>query len=560
MSTMMTIPRINPLLLKGLRARVRLKHALSWGVVTLTVTAFVALMTYMTMTEQELASPQDAAKSVLLGIVIIQAIVLMMFGTGAVASGVASEREEGLLDYVRMTPMSPTSKILGYLFGLPAREYMLFALTMPFVVVAAIIGEFSVLTLLHFYAVFFTSVWVYHMTGMVAGVISHKPRLASMMSMGLVVVLYFALPNLSLVGITFFEFLTIRPTLFGLLWQELPESMRGPAAASGIDSFRDVPFFSGMAHPTLYTLLVQGFMLAVMFSVVHRRWRDQASHTFSKAGALATFAGVLVFLLGSVWAIVVNDEAYRQVFGAMSGGMGGGRNPETVELLLIIAVMIVGATFLLLVSSTTPSRHTAVEGWRRARKLGRSRIGLNADGASSLPLTLAMVLLTLGGGALVLWLVGRQGEYYARGPSAGSMLVMAFGIVGIALFVQGMRERLGFLVFGVAAFLFWMIPFFAMMIMMAAFDAYVAGAYVGLACPPVLLVFSIGQMLETTTPLAGPAPDYLPPSLASSAGAITLVGAIGYAIAGALAQVARAANWRSVRSGAGGTLSRPEAM
>lgn len=541
--------QINPLLLKGARSRVRLKHLLSWGVVTITITAFVSLMTYMTMTEQELASPQDAAKAVLPGIIVIQSILLMMFGTGAVASGVSAERDEGLLDYVRMTPMSPTSKIIGYLFGLPAREYVLFAITLPFVVVAVVVSGFSVLTLLHFYAVFFTSVWIYHMTGMVAGVVSKKPRMASMMSMGLVAVLYFALPNLSRVGITFFEFITIRPVFFGLLQQELPESMRSQAEATGIDSFRDVPLYWGMVHPTLYTLMVQGFMLAVMFSVVHRRWRDQAAHVFSKLGALLVYVGVLVFLIGSVSAIVVNDDAYRQIFGAFGGAIGAGRSPESLELLLIIALMIMGGAYLLLISCVTPSRHTAAAGFRRAHKLGRAGLGANADAASSLPLALLMTLVTLAAGAFVLWLVGREGDYYQGGPSAGSAAVLAVSIAGVALFIQGVRERAGYLVFGVSMFLLWMIPFFAMMIMYAAFEAFVPGSYIGLPCPPVLLVFAIGQMLETTTPLSGASPDYLPEPMAAYAASITLVGGVGYALAALLAQGVRHRSWRSLRRG-----------
>ena len=549
MSTVVERTLHNPLLIKGLRARTRVKHLLSWGIVTLTITAFVALMIFTTITEREMASTQDAAKAVLPGIIVIQAIILMMSGTGAVASGVAGEREEGLLDYVRMTPMSPTSKILGYLFGLPAREYVLFFLTMPFLIAAAILADFNPLTLLHFYAVFFTSVWLYHLTGMVAGMVSEKPRLASMMAMGLVVVLYFVLPNLSRLGITFFEFLTIRPTFYGLLQQEMPEHLRATAEQSGIDSFRDVPFFTGVVHPTLYTVLVQGFMLAVMFSVVHRRWRDQACHLFSKLGALLAFAGVLVFVLGSVWAVLVSDEAYDQVFGAMQRVAFGQREPQTLEVLLIVALMIVGGTFILLVACATPSRHTAVEGWRRARKVGRARIGANTDGASSLPITLVMIALTLGAGWLVLWLVGREELYYRRGPSLASIGLLALSVIGVALFVQGLRERFDIRVFGVAIFVLWMIPFFAMMIMFSAFNAFVPGSFAGLPCPPALFVFSIGHMLETTVPLEGRSPQYLPPEIEQSGGAISAAGAIGYALAAALVQALRARHWRAVRRG-----------
>jgi len=161
---------VNPIWQKSLRSRLRVRHMLSWGVVTLTITAFVFLITYTTMTEQEMASGQDAAKATIPGVIVIQGILLMAFGSGAVSSGIATERDKGLVDYQRMTPMSPTAKILGYMFGLPAREYFLFALPLPFVAIAVAISDFSLLALGHFYLVFFTSVWVYHMTALVAGI------------------------------------------------------------------------------------------------------------------------------------------------------------------------------------------------------------------------------------------------------------------------------------------------------------------------------------------------------------------------------------------------------
>ena len=43
-----------------------------------------------------------------------------------------AERDEGVIDYQRLIPMSPLSKVLGYLFGLPVREYVMFLATLPF--------------------------------------------------------------------------------------------------------------------------------------------------------------------------------------------------------------------------------------------------------------------------------------------------------------------------------------------------------------------------------------------------------------------------------------------
>lgn len=533
--------RVNPIWQKSARSRLRSRHLLSWGVVTVTVSLFVAMLIYMTMTEQEMAPPRDAAKAVLPAIIVIQAVLLMMFGTGVVAAGVSQERDEGLIDYQRMTPMSPTAKILGYLFGLPVREYALFALTLPLVAAAAWMSGFSLLTLAHFYLVFFTSVWVYHLTAMAAGMISPKPRLAQMLSVGLVVVLYFVLPNLSRVGITFFEFLTIRPTFFGLLQQELPEHMRAPAEASGIDSFRAVPFFGGSLHPTVYSLLVQGFLMATMFVMVHRKWRNPSHHILSKAGALAAFVGIAVFVLASVWAVVVQDEAYRRIFAAFDESWHNGvRQPESLEVMLVLYTGIVGAAFFALVTAVTGSRDSVLEGWRRAGKLGAGRLPWNGDAASSLPVALAMLAAALGGGLLLMGPVRASGAYFVEGPSAESMAVLLAAAVGSALFVQGLREWLSLRVFSLAVFLLWVVPFFAMAILFAAFEAWELGSYVGLPCPPVLLFFSLAELLGSTTRPPGVTAEFAPPELVAYTGPASVTGASAYLAAGVALQVVRA--------------------
>lgn len=491
---------INPLWVKGLRSRCRLKHLLTWGVIWITLATFVFLITYTTLIEQSEATRADAAKAALPGILIIQAIILMIFGTGAVATGVSQERDEGLLDYVRMTPMTPTAKLVGYLFGLPAREYVLFAFTMPLVLLIVALSGFSLLTLGHFYLVFFTSVLVYHMTALVVGTVAPRPRLASMTSMGIVVVLYFALPNLSRMGITFFEFLTIRPTFFGLIQQELPESLRAQAESSGIDTFRPVPFFEGVVQPTAFTLLVQGFLIAVMFSIVHRKWRDQANHLFSKIGGLLSFTGVLVFTVGSVWSVIAQEDAYARLFAPLEEYTEHGRFPETLFILLMTGLMIVSAAFVFLVCSITPSRSRTLIGLRRADKLGLRGIHPAADAASSLPVTLVMIALTLGAGVMLMRLTQHHADYYLAGPTLAATLPLVLLIISIALFVQGVAESTSLRVFGVAAFLVWMIPCFAMIILFAAFERFEEGLYVGQPFPPASVGFAIAWMLESTTP------------------------------------------------------------
>jgi len=536
---------VNPLWTRGLRSRVRLPHLLSWGLVVFTVATFVAMTAFMTMTQRGIASTEEAAKAVLPGLIIIQGIILMMMGTSAVAGGIARERDEGLLDYVRMTPMSPTARIIGYLFGLPMREYVLFAITLPLVIAAVVVSGFSLVTLGHFYLVFFVSVWVYHMTAMVAGMVAPNPRTATMVAVGVVVVLYLVLPGLSQIGLTFFEYLTVRPTFFGLVSQELPEAARSPGALARIDRFQEVPIFGTTIHPTLYTLLVQLFALATMFAIVHRRWRRETSHLLSKAGAMVVFVGITGFLLASVWAIIVQDDAYASVFARYPTIAGSGRSLLSLAILLLISTSLIGIAYALLITIITPDRTTIQEGWRRARKLGRESLDFNSDAATGLPAASVMIATLLSAGAVILWLAAQSGEYFAQAPSALSMVLVVSTMLGIALFVQGLRERCGLRVYGVVLFIVWLVPFFAAIIMFAAFDAYLAGSYVALPFPPTSFAVTLSHLLESTIVVDSEGGSasvldrslLLPPELIADAPKLATTTAIGSLGAGMLMQV-----------------------
>lgn len=184
----------NPIVVQHCRMRLRPLPALSWSLVVLTCVAFIFALTYYSLTERGSFDPVEAAKAVLLPLIVVQGVLLMGMGTSAVATGIARERDQRLLDYHRMSPMSPLAKIVGYLFGLPSREYLLFGLTLPFVGYAVWQAGVPASKVLHFYTVFFSSVWLYHMTGLMAGMVSRKAWQSSFISLGLVAGLYLVLP------------------------------------------------------------------------------------------------------------------------------------------------------------------------------------------------------------------------------------------------------------------------------------------------------------------------------------------------------------------------------
>ena len=94
-----------------------------------------------------ISMPVNGAREAFTVLLVLQGFFLMFLGTGRVASVTAEEKEAGLLDYQRMTPMNPFSKILGYLFGLPAREYFMFLITLPFLLHCMVVGKIPLLNL-----------------------------------------------------------------------------------------------------------------------------------------------------------------------------------------------------------------------------------------------------------------------------------------------------------------------------------------------------------------------------------------------------------------------------
>lgn len=532
--------KVNPIIVKSARARMRPKHLISWGLIVFTVTAFVSAIVYAVQIDEMNATPEQAARMTLLPVLIIQAVLLMLVGTGVVASGVAQEREDGLLDYQRLTPMTATSKLLGYLFGLQAREYALFALTIPFVLFGVIRGGFPLGTVLHFYVIFFSSVLVYHMTGIVAGMVSKRPRQAGYFAQGMVLILYFVLPNLSHIGFTFFEFLTIRPALFGLITAEI-ERAGGDAefisrtGLTALDSFRDMPFYGMMLRPALYTLMVQGLLLTTLWTVAHRRLRDDSALLFSKAFSIAFIAGVAVFTLGSMWPLLTDDTQLRALLRHFEGGRAADAEEAHDDVMmgmtvviLCVGVAVMTLTGMLCAACATPDAHRQERGARRAARHGLRRVPVLSDGASAFPAGLVWAGLAAGVygvGAALAWRGGR----FMEEPSLVAVCMPGVFVVSLLVFLQAGYERFGARATFVSIFLLWMIPAFGAILLGVIIESETLSMYVASPFPPAamasqgLYVFSSGLPAEQVGEMGSDLTEHLPSLAALPAVGYTLL-------------------------------------
>ena len=465
----------------GVRRKLRRKNMLFSGAISLSVSAFIYLIVFWTSTEREFTNATEAAKLAFLPIFAFQAFVLMFLGTGALASGIAEEKEQGLLDYQRMTPMQVNDKIIGYLFGLPVREYFMFAITVPFVGFATIAGGISIWKVLQLYIAFFTSVWLYHLAGMAAGMVAKHPRRASTLARVTVVLLYVLLPQLAHLGITFLGYFTVVPTFRFLLASELEGNV---AAAQLAGSTGDgVPFFGTVLSPTLFTLLAQGILLVAFYGIVHRKWRRETFHSFSKKGAIVFFAAVQFLLCGSIWPLLKNKANAAAMVEALSRAGAGFR----VFVLLAFFLLLSFSVACLLIHICTPSRHEYLRGIRRVIKKGLRGLPWFWDEASGLKMGCvfaATILL-----AFALLLTGLQtGEFNFKFDLIRAGLVVSYvGLVVIC--VQRLREWLSFQAFIACIGVVWVLPLLVAAIMLSAFSMVVGAAYVASPNPIIGILF-----------------------------------------------------------------------
>ena len=501
----------NPILVACARARLRPRMVLGWAVVSLVFTAFVFLVVYFPLRYRtQGVSAEDALKATLPSLIIVQGVLLMLLGTTSVSAGIAQERESGNIAYQRMTPMTPTAKIIGYLFGLAAREYVLFALTLPFVAYVVVVGGVGIVSLLHFYAVFFTSVWMYHLVGLLAGMVASKPRNAIMLSSRMVFALYFVLPQFASLGFAFLEYLTVRPTFYRIVLDELRSSVAPTLRWEDIEGLvqhytRPVAFFHWRVHPTLFTLALEGFLGVSLFIAIARRWAQDTHHVFSKLYALIIYAALQTLMVGSLWPYLSGRLHFdRTVMGIME-------NEAPDAALMLLMFMFMGLSLvsaLLLLHIITPERNTFIRGLRRARKMALRRVPLTSDAASSLIYAVAMIAMTVASYVALMEVAAGAGLFFRVQPTTAQTFGPPVLFAAIVLCVYAGRELFSDRGFFLLLFVLWGVPILAATVLLAARNLPIEASYVALPSPIASLLFAVVNMFDDARVLLGRFPDW----------------------------------------------------
>ena len=329
-------------------------------------------------------STSDAARMGIIPLLLVQGLILFVFGTAQVAGGMTAERDEGVIDYQRLIPMTPLSKVLGYLFGLPIREYLLFFATLPFTAWSLWRGQVAWQIWLPLYAVVITSTLLYHFTGLVTGTVVRNRRWAFLVSIGLVFCLYTVIPQMAKFGLVFFKYLTITP----VFEESLPGILPSSAASAVKIAQRLLPtvkFFGLDFSEAVFTAFSQGGLILTFIIMLCRKWRRAESHLLGKIWATGFFIWVQFLLLGNALPLIDLGTLFpsRAFFGMVR--LTSDWAPEPMEAVAMSGIY--GLVTLLLVfvlgGIITPSGENQLRGWRRARKQGASSLPRLADAATA---------------------------------------------------------------------------------------------------------------------------------------------------------------------------------
>jgi hypothetical protein len=398
----------NPILVKHLRCRLRKEPLIASVVVVIVLSLCIVWASY-----QVTAFPRGGTIGLLFS---LQTILLAIMGSAQVASSISSARVSGILDFHRVSPLTPTELTLGFFFGAPIREYVLFGCTLPVSALFVATGSLSMRGLIQLMIVLFATAWILHGLSLLSGLIS-KVRVNSAIGGGGVFVAVFFLG--------------------------------GPLIAGGIFSTQlveraDRLTFYGISLPWLAVVLL--YQVAVLFFVylaTRRRMESDLIHPLSKPQAIAALATLAMLALGGIWGL---DD-----FDVLAIGF--------LYVLLVIAI--------LLLMMVTPNRSEYLKGLWRARKQGRTHLPVWDDLALNrlfLVIACAIVLAS----ATLAWngafdpRLGRYSPLPRSFPLAIATAVLTIAYFGLALqfFLLWIRVR-GIIFFSLFLFLTWLVPLLA---------------------------------------------------------------------------------------------------
>jgi hypothetical protein len=487
----------NPIFRRYCRSRLRLRGLGVALLITVLISGFVFFMFRSISLYRSNFVAVDAERAALIPLFILQAVILFVLGTAQVAGGMTAERDEGVIDYQRLVPMSPLAKVLGYLFGLPVREYLMFSATLPFTAWALWQGQVAASVWAPLYAALLSSTLLYHLTGLVTGTVVRNRRWAFLASIGLVFSLYTVVPQMAKFGLVFFKYLTITPVFLESRPGMVPDNIK--AMLETVARLApEVKFFNLGLSELVFTVFSQGGLILTFIVMLCRKWRRSESNLLGKVWATGFFIWIQVLLLGNALPTVDSGELFPSG-GLRVFGRGVKMDPTGSEALIMAGtygVVTLGLLFVL-GGLITPSPERQVSGWRRARKRGERSMAVLGDAASGFWFVVVMALAGAGG-----WFLFTRGLIESRwfpGQLVPVAVLWIYAVVMLAAGVgfQVLMEFKGGRTVGIAAIFLGALPTMAGAVIGASSDRLLGAAVWLIGISPLSLpLYAPASVLE----------------------------------------------------------------
>lgn len=444
----------NPIFIRFCRSELRLKKAVFWYLLTLIASAFTVSLPVLVQD-----SAYEGARVALPILLTIQGIILLFLGTGKMAIGITREKVDNVLNYQRLTPLPVRSKIQGYLFGLPVKFYVMFLITMPFMVFVLIAGKIPATVFLPYYLIFFTSTLLYHFTGMAAGMVTRHWWLSALISMGLIFMLYLVLPLLSHIGLVFLEFLTVRPAFAEYIMPIVTPSQD----VFGLLAGNKVPFYTISISGTIFSFILQSGLIVLFATIISRKWKADTIPAVSKPMAIAVIGAFAFMSLANLWSNLTRAENALHLFDS-SGEIEAAI--VVIAFPLILALSTIFLTYSLMLSAL-PSPMQFRHGRIRAMRLLKSRLSLWADPESGHLFTAAVFLVLSTLFFVMYFTMNRTGFFSETETSPWGVLWLIIAI-GLSLFYfQGLKENFGVGPIALFVLIGWMLPILVAILVVA---------------------------------------------------------------------------------------------
>jgi hypothetical protein len=484
----------NPIVWKNYRSRMRMQALFNFLLVFI-ISSFMTFTIYGGV-ERFQADTVMAARSAIVPLGILQWIILMLSATGRITSGIIHERVTDTIEYTRLTPLSPLTKVIGYLFGLPVREYLILLMTMPFMIFLLIAGEIPLSVVIPVYLVFFSSAILFHMLGMVLGLVMLEWRLSVVFTIGLVVAINWILPFFSYLGFPFVEYLTVRPVFFEKIGPFLPVDVlpvTEDVPQVFVDALQGVQFYNWEVSTTGFCLILQGLLIFTLGLMVYRKWEDDFGHSLSKLYALFFFVSLQIFCIGTLWRNLTLDIS-------VAGLLPDDSFVESFAFVIpLIYCFFSLAVAIWLIYIVTPSHEEYRSGLLRSQKLQQSaarKLSLFEDNAGSLLTTALLAIATFVFILIVQIVMAELGPLRETSPSMMGMLRMPLVAMLVIFYFAVSVEYLQIGRFALLFLMVWIVPILLAIFLAVVFELEENVVYIASGSPFTLIVLAAQGLVD----------------------------------------------------------------